>query len=98
MNSRERQLDRLFKSARNVKAPLPALTWSGEARVLAAWRKTCGHADVFNWLPLLHRAVALACVVAIIAAAASMTLKPNQPQADELTALNESVNAAAAWL
>ena len=99
MNSRNRQLDRLFKIARQApSAPEARLLWAGELSVLAAWRKSRAGGDAFNWLPLLNRAVAVACVVAFIVAVASVSLKPAPPQADELSSLNSVVNAAAAWL
>jgi hypothetical protein len=99
MNSREQQLKRLLQSARHAAArDLPQLTWAGELSVLAEWRRARARGEAFDWLPLLHRAVAIGCVVALIVATASMTLNPAAPQADELSSLNEVVNAAAAWL
>jgi len=99
MNSRDRQLDRLFKSARHASAsPEPTLSWTQQQSVLTAWRRARASSDMFDWLPLLHRAVAVSCVVALVAVAASFTIKPTPPQSDELTSLNEQVNAAAAWL
>jgi len=99
MNSRDRQLDRLLKNARQVPAaPETKLSWAGELRVLAAWREARAGGDTFNWLPLLHRAVAVACVIAVVSAVASVSFKPSVPQPDELSSLNEVVNAAAAWL
>ncbi|HMJ91792.1 MAG TPA: hypothetical protein VK530_18355 [Candidatus Acidoferrum sp.] len=99
MNSFDQQLDRLLKSARRAPvAPEPRLTFAGELNVLAQWRKARAAGDVFNWLPLLRRAVAVACVVAMAVAVGSVTLKPAPAQNDELSSLNEVVNAAAAWL
>jgi hypothetical protein len=98
MNSREQQLKRLFKSARHAAKPEPRLSWAGELAVLAAWRKARERAEAFDWLPLLHRAVAVACVIAVIVAATSITLKPNPPASDELSSVNDAVNFAAAWL
>ena len=98
MNSRDRQLDRLFKSARQTAAPEPTLSWTQEQSLLAAWRRSRMSGDMFDLLPLLHRAVAMACVVALVSAIASVSFKPTMPQPDELSSLNEVVNAAAAWL
>jgi hypothetical protein len=99
MNSLDQQLDRLLKSARQAPAaPEPTLTFAGELNVLAQWRKARAAGDVFNWLPLLRRSVAVACVIAMVVAVGSVTLEPVPPQEDELSSLNEVVNAAAAWL
>lgn len=88
-----------MKSARHAPAPAePRLSWAGELSVLAEWRKARASGDVFDWLPLLHKAVAVACVIVVITAVASMSLKPAAPQTDELSSLNEVVNAAANWL
>jgi len=99
MNSRDRQLDRLLKSARQAPAaPETRLSWTGELNVLAEWRKARAEGEAFNWLPLLHRAVAVACVIVVISAIASASFKPSAPQPDEMSSLNEVVNAAASWL
>jgi hypothetical protein len=99
MNSRDKQIARLMKSARHAPAPPePRLSWAAEMNVLAEWRKARASGDMFDWLPLLHKAVAVACVIVVISAVASMSLKPTAPQPDELSSLNEVVNAAANWL
>jgi hypothetical protein len=100
MNSRDRQLDRLFKSARQAASPERTLSWTQQQSVLAAWRKARANGETFDWLPLLHRAVAVACIITVVVAAATVTFKqpPAQQSPDELTSLNEQVNAAANWL
>jgi hypothetical protein len=89
----------LFKSARKAASPEPTLSWTQQQTVLGAWRRGREGGDIFDWLPLLHRAVAVACIITMVVAAATVTVKqPAPPQADELTSLNEQVNAVSSWL
>jgi hypothetical protein len=99
MNSHDRQILRLMRSAAKAPAPPPsALSWAGELHVLAEWRRARAAGESLNWLPLLHRAVAVACALAVVAAVGSLALTPSAPAMDELSSLNEVVNAADAWL
>ncbi len=92
MNRLDHQLNRLFQAAARARREIPrGVPFAVEAQALAQWR---GGADTrddgFVLLPLVRRAFALACVLALIALALSYP-KLTQHPSDEVVIINSPV-------
>ena len=87
-------LDRLLNSAaRATRGPMEQLPVAVEGRVLARWRFTNSAADLFELLPVFHRALACALALILVTAAWSYLayLQSNTP---ELAGINSAINLA----
>ena len=92
MNPLDHQLNRLFKAAAATRRPAPARAPGALAgRTLAQWRTGTDMADdLFALLPIIRRALVLACVLALVALALSYRQWIQRPS-DEVVIINSPI-------
>ena len=86
-------LARLFRSAAQAKVDTTAeVSFPLQARILAAWRASRDETEAF--LPLLRKAILAAAVVSSLAIAFTFaTIDINEPEADVIASVTNSLEA-----
>ena len=93
MNESEHDLKRLFHSAAQAPQELPGEpSHALEQRIIACWRNRAGAVEEwFTHLPLYRRALAAACVLALVALAVYFQDLTQEP-ADDVKIINTPVS------